>query len=378
MNAPRFTNLVLKPTLLCTAKCETCSTRKALHDVKRKEDLLGNDYWKKLFQEINNLGVHSLTLSGGEPTLYKPLLELISEGKKYGWEIGMNTNGSLITEEYANRLLDAGLGSVTISIYGSDREFHDFLRGHKGLWQKAINALRIFTHLREGKDPDFQVNMQTLICKDNYRKFLGVIKLAYDMKVNAVAFSYLEGDYTEKKYLLDEFQIMDFKETVIPEVIDIIKELAPNKQARDEAISSVRSIYPLDNLSLTDYASGIYRLPEPCNIPSYFSIILANGDVHPCNIVEYTHEPVVGNLHDDTFSSMWKGQVWRDFRENGFEMCKYCPVPCQIRIPIMDRTYLPFVRSLFKNAPLKLIKPYVRKFIHKRPGLFKKIGLYPK
>ena len=78
---PRFAHLVLKPTLACTARCETCSTRKRLHGIKKKEPQLGITDWKRLFAEVDSLGLSKLTISGGEPTLYKDLLELIAEGK---------------------------------------------------------------------------------------------------------------------------------------------------------------------------------------------------------------------------------------------------------------------------------------------------------
>ena len=85
---PRFAHLVLKPTLACTARCETCHTRKSLHRIKKKEPQLGIADWKHLFAEVNTLGLSKLTISGGEPTLYTNLLELISEGKRgYGWEV---------------------------------------------------------------------------------------------------------------------------------------------------------------------------------------------------------------------------------------------------------------------------------------------------
>ena len=84
MKAPRFAHLVLKPTLACTARCDTCSTRKALHKIKRQEQQFTLADWKNLFLEVHGLGLSKLTLSGGEPTLYNDLPELIQAGKNHG------------------------------------------------------------------------------------------------------------------------------------------------------------------------------------------------------------------------------------------------------------------------------------------------------
>ena len=132
-NVPTFAHLVLKPTLACTSRCETCSTRKALHKQKLREDQLNITDWKQLFAEVNRLGLSKLTISGGEPTLYKDLIELIAEGKKYNWEIGLNTNGSLIHQEFAAQLKKAGLDAVTLSLYSPQAGFHDSIRNHPGL-----------------------------------------------------------------------------------------------------------------------------------------------------------------------------------------------------------------------------------------------------
>ncbi|UCE19899.1 MAG: radical SAM protein [Gemmatimonadota bacterium] len=175
---PRFAHLVLKPTLACTARCKTCSTRKALHKLKITEDQLSLTHWKRLFAEVNALGLSKLTISGGEPTLYEHLTELIAEGKKYGWEIGLNTNGSLIDQEYAARLKNAGLDAVTLSLYSPQAEHHDSIRNRPGLWEKAIHAAKIFVDIRANENPSFRVNMQTLLCKENYRDFADLIRLA--------------------------------------------------------------------------------------------------------------------------------------------------------------------------------------------------------
>ena len=142
MKAPKFAHLVLKPTLACTAHCDTCSTRKALHKTKRQEEQLTLTDWKNLFREAHGLGLSKLTFSGGEPTLYRGLLELIEAGKQYGWEIGLNTNGSLIDRDFANRLKAAGLNAVSLSVYSAQPDLHDRMRNHPGLWQKALLARR--------------------------------------------------------------------------------------------------------------------------------------------------------------------------------------------------------------------------------------------
>jgi MoaA/NifB/PqqE/SkfB family radical SAM enzyme len=371
MKTPRFAHLVLKPTLACTANCRTCSTRKTLHQTKIREDQLDIDDWRKLFPEMYELGMSKLTISGGEPTLYKDLIALVAEGKKYGWEIGINTNGSLIDQEYAMRLKDAGLGAVTLSLYGPEPQFHDRIRCHTGLWQKALQAARIFVEIREKHDPAFRVNMQTLLCKDNFRQFPDLIRLAYTLRFSSITFSYLEGDFKEKAFLLDENEIEEFREEIIPETVQRIEKSAADKWAKRMAVSAVESIFPEGGVTSRDYASGIYRPPTPCSIPSFFSIVLANGDVHPCNMVEYAHYPVVGNLHEKTFSEIWRGPEWTGFRKSGFHLCRYCPVPEQVTIPIERRPEFAGLQLLLGRQPLRSLRLPAKRMLFSRRRLLK-------
>ena len=215
--------------------------------------------------------------------------------------------------------------------------------------------------------------MQTILCKENYREFPDLIRLAYELRFCGITFSYLEGDFEERTYLLDEDQIHEFKRHIVPEVIDIIQRSSGDAWTRKMAVSAVRSIYPDIKISDRDYAMGVYRNPSPCEIPSFFSIILANGDVHPCNMVEYTHYPVIGNLHEKTFAELWTGEVWSTFRQKGFEMCRYCPVPHQVYIPIMRRPEYVRLQYLLKNTFLEPFYLSIKRTVFSRRNLLKRI-----
>jgi MoaA/NifB/PqqE/SkfB family radical SAM enzyme len=370
-----FTHLVLKPELACTAKCKTCSSRKELHKVKKKEMLMSMEDWKMLFQEVNQLGLTRLTFSGGEPTLYKHLLDLIEEGKKYDWEIGLNTNGSLVNEYFANQLIDAGLDAVCVSLYSHDPSIHDQIRGHDGLWRKAVQAIELFSRIREKEKPELRVDIQTILCQDNFRDFSNLVRLAYEKRACGLLFSYLEGDFTERKYLLDEEQIGEFKTRILKETDAVIHEMAPDRWTSRTARSAIRSLYPLRKISAVDYAHGIYRMPTPCHVPTFFSIILANGDVHPCNMVEYTHSPVIANLHDRSFTEIWEGEEWKDFRKNGFEKCRYCPVPCQVYIPVNRRSKLAPLQYLIRYSLLKPFYPRVKRAVLQKKKMLNRWGI---
>jgi radical SAM protein with 4Fe4S-binding SPASM domain len=327
----KLKKLAIKPTLICNQNCKFCASRQELHHLFAKQRTLSLSEWGKILSDANDLGNRKFSISGGEPTIYKNLTDLIKIGKGYKWFVSVNTNGSLITEEYAKRLLEAGLDQVRVSLYSHTPSIHEKMRGNLRLWKRAVNAVRIFSDLRK-KYSNFRLETTSLISKDNYKFLPELMKFHYDLGSPRMHLSYLEGDF-DKQYLLNEKEIYEFKNEIIPRVISFSNGL--ERSARKAAISVLENLYTDEIADISDYADGVYRPesrnPSPCKIPTRQAIILANGDVHPCNIVEYSHEPVVGNVFEESFPDIWLGNKWSKFRNEYFnndlvDYCQLCPM----------------------------------------------------
>lgn len=96
------------------------------------------------------LGVLEIIFSGGEPLLREDMPGLVRFAHEKGLLTRLNTNGLLLTREYAAELKRAGVTQCAVSIDDADPEAHDRLRGVKGLHEKAADAVRI---LREFSIP---------------------------------------------------------------------------------------------------------------------------------------------------------------------------------------------------------------------------------
>ena len=291
--------------------------------------MLSLDQWKEVIREAASLGLKSLSISGGEPTLYPYLIELIQEIKKYGILVQINTNGTPINKELAENLLEAGLDSIFISIYSHRLEIHDAFRVQRNAWRRAVNAVRIFADLGPSY-PKFRLKTQTIIWRENFRDFKQLIELHQSLGAHQSSISYLEGDF-DRQYLLNEEEILEFKNHVAPQAIELSEKLHPSIRKKFE--KAIRQIYEDRIGNPSDIAQGQYWRQGDCKIPQQFTIILANGDVHPCNIVEYTHEPIMGNLFEKSFTEIWKSKKWNDYRRNLHDKCHLCPMNIHTTLP---------------------------------------------
>jgi pyrroloquinoline quinone biosynthesis protein E len=83
--------------------------------LKRHEEELSADDWKRVCAQAAALGVLHLHLTGGEPLARRDLPELIRAGRDAGLYVNMITSGIGLGEERMAALIDAGLEHVQLS-----------------------------------------------------------------------------------------------------------------------------------------------------------------------------------------------------------------------------------------------------------------------
>lgn len=67
-------------------------------------------------------------LTGGEPMMYKFFYEIAAYVKELGFSWGMTSNGTMITESVVDRLIECGIGTVTISLDGLKKVMTGFVK----------------------------------------------------------------------------------------------------------------------------------------------------------------------------------------------------------------------------------------------------------
>jgi PqqA peptide cyclase len=105
-------SLIAEVTHRCPLHCLYCSNPLEL---KRQEEELSTDDWKRVCAQAAGLGVLHLHLTGGEPLARRDLPDLIRAGRDAGLYVNMITSGIGLGEERMAALIDAGLEHVQLS-----------------------------------------------------------------------------------------------------------------------------------------------------------------------------------------------------------------------------------------------------------------------
>lgn len=129
------TMLQFELTGICNLKCKQC-----YNDSGKKTTFMTAEHWKNFSNKVAS-DLFSVTLSGGEPLLLGEQLFSLMDifAANHTWT-NLISNGFLLDREIAKRLAKYDLGWVEISIDSPHEEYHDYLRGMKGSWRKAVLA----------------------------------------------------------------------------------------------------------------------------------------------------------------------------------------------------------------------------------------------
>lgn len=136
------TFLVISPTMRCNLNCIGCYAN------SYKKEELDQETFERIIKEANDLGIYFFVISGGEPFLYRPLIEIAKKFKTSVFHVF--TNGTLLIRNYfkyengkfkslIDLLLETGNIIPLISIEGDENDT-DSRRG-QGIYKKIISVM---------------------------------------------------------------------------------------------------------------------------------------------------------------------------------------------------------------------------------------------
>ncbi len=170
---PVVTNFAVTPQ--CPCDCWHCS-----FSDRSKEDVLTLEQLKQAIADVQDLGASVIGFTGGEPLLRDDLEEIIAAVDQRSMPI-MFTTGYQLTIERVRRLKEAGLQIPVISLDHYLAEKHDEGRRRKGIFEHALNAIRMF------QEQGFYVAVSFVPDKklvDNREELFKVIEFFRELGIN--------------------------------------------------------------------------------------------------------------------------------------------------------------------------------------------------
>lgn len=291
LEEPGLKEINLFPTYKCNLRCEMCDLWSEPND-----NDLSLDEIKLMLNEAKQIGAHRLKIGGGEPLINNDLFLLLEFAHNLNYYIEITTNGTLINENVAKRLV-GHINTVNISIEGA-KECHDSIRG-KGTFLLAKNAARL---LRKNSRR-LHIILIMVVSKISYKYMRYLVELAQELNANAISYQpFFKGTLDKRFSLRNKFIIQQEDTLALSAEIDNTLLYAESKKV---------SIDNKKTKNILEYFANSGKFyPAPyCRNPLDSLLIQPSGDVWPCAYMDK-----VGNIREKSLKSLWYGSLFRDAR----------------------------------------------------------------
>lgn len=287
----------IEATRYCNFKCFYCihSTR----DIKDGEfQKLGYgikhmdfDMYKKVLRQLAELpkGIKRIVFSGlGEPLMNPKLPEMVklAVDSKITDRVEIITNGLLLKPEISDKLVDAGITNINISIQGiSDKQYEDTC-GIKVNYKELVKNL---TYLYNNKK-NTQIYIKTI---DSILKHNEEEKRFFDMFGSISDKIYIEHLVTMQQQMENVKSVVDETKNFYGEQVDLNRKV--------------------------------------CGQAFYFLQIGCDFDTFPCPVPGVPKSLSMGNIRESSISEIWNGQKRKNLLKIMLKMekdtipaCKNC------------------------------------------------------
>lgn len=264
----------------------------------------------RLLDQIAELGEPIVILTGGEPLLRQDIFDIARYGTQKKLRMVMAPNGTLITDEIAEKMVDSGIKRISISLDGASEQSHDQFRGVQGAFEGALRGIR---HARNA-GMEFQIN--TTITKSNLDQIPAIQQLAIDL--GAVAHHiFLLVPTGRGKYIVDqEITAREYEET-----LNWFYDRKENSPLQLKATCAphyyriLRQRAGAEGKTVTFQTHGLDAVTRGCLGGTGFCFISHRGIVQPCGFLDVP----CGDVTLESFSSIWKNsevfQQLRNFKQ---------------------------------------------------------------
>jgi MoaA/NifB/PqqE/SkfB family radical SAM enzyme len=266
-NGPSHAQIAI--TNVCPQKCDYCYNKKRTGIPLETKEII------KAINDLKNMGVFWLGLTGGEPLLNKDIVDIIQSASDT-CAVKLFTTGCGLTEKLAGDMKKAGLYSVCVSLDNWKAEVHDKGRNYEGAYNTALEAVEIF------KKAGIHTGVSAVLSKDIFEKDEVEIFLSFLDGLNIH-----EAWLSEAKPSVEEY----WKEDMV---------ISPEEKALLNGIQENRN----KKHGMTINYLGHFESEEHfgCNAGHKMIYIDAFGETGPCVFVPMTF----GNIREVPVGKIWK------------------------------------------------------------------------
>jgi radical SAM protein with 4Fe4S-binding SPASM domain len=330
----------LKITNKCNLRCKMCAQwGESGYNFTRPGKVLNEEVPFEVYKNlIDDVTPHKpiFYIWGGEPFLYKPIMDVLYYLKENNLTTTIVTNGIKLKENAAE-LVNMGLDGLLISLDGTE-EVHNDIRGWEDCFQHLVSGLdEVNKHKKEKNSILPYLVFLITVSKDNADSLHEIFKVCQDLNADAVICYY--SWFTNEEIGHAHTQLMEQRLDTTPTAWNgyLLSTDEIDIKAVQENVEKIHSTnWDFQYLFLPDLE--VEQIPEyfnnpaetfnykQCVAPWLITEIMPNGDVVTCR--DYS-DYVTGNIAETSIMEIWNNEKYQKFRnvlkdEKLLPICSRC------------------------------------------------------
>ena len=286
--SPALNQLYFYLTAGCNLACRHCWLAPKFDPEATRYPVLPLHLFETAIREAKPLGLSGVKLTGGEPFLHPDIKRMLEIVRREKLSLAIESNGILCTSEMAAEVAKADDRFVSISLDGADADTHEWVRGIKGSFELAKEAVRNLVDA--GIRP--QIIMSIMRC--NADQIEAMIRLADNLGASSVKFNVVQP--TGRGEMIHN----GTNGLEVPELIEmghwVDTELSTKTQLKIH-FDYPMAFRPLSRI-VSNNGTGI------CGILGILGVI-PSGHYALCGIGEKLPEMVFGKVGVDPLAKLW-------------------------------------------------------------------------
>jgi SynChlorMet cassette radical SAM/SPASM protein ScmE len=331
MPTPRSVDIAI--TGRCNLHCQYCFYA---DEMTARTDL-STAQWLAFFEQLGQLGVMDVCLTGGEAFTRRDLFELIDGVIANRMRYSMLTNGTLITErvlaEFEKGKRRQRLNSIQISIDGSTAEIHNLSRPHS--FERAVRGLRLL------KAADFPLTVRVTINRHNVNDLENIAHFLFE-EIGLPSFSTNDAAPVGAGCQnAADISLTSHEQAKAMEIISRLLEKYPGRlQTQAGPQAKIRIHAEMEHARATGKKTSRWQMGflSACGCTFSKIAIMHDGAIVPCHMLPGL---IMGSISTDSIAEIWQNHpILQSLRERrnismqevrgctGCDWAEYCNGSC--------------------------------------------------
>lgn len=285
----------------CNLNCKHCYQNAD----KPARDELNTEEAKMAVDELADVGVAYIAVSGGEPLVRKDFFEVAERIRDREMTFSLATNGTLLNDEIVTKLESLDCEYVQISLDGARPETHNRFRG-KNTFEQTIRGIE------NAVNSDMTVSIATTITKHNFDEVPDLIEISEDLGVDTwMHYNFIptgrgkdikELDLTpeERKELL--VMLAEEAEKTSLNLLTTAPQFSAICSSGEFGVASLTHFDTFGQKGGDQDLDFLAEFVGGCGTGRLYCALQPNGDISPCVFLPLQ----LGNILEDDLTEVWQ------------------------------------------------------------------------